>query len=82
MALVKQGTFRLVGVVDVQAVIEELASSEPEDIEAFTIAVVGSFGDRELAEQIAASLRAIQWVEVEAEPDDGLQANLEGDKCD
>jgi hypothetical protein len=70
MALVKQGTFRLVGTVDVGAVIEELASSEPDDILAFCCVVVGQHGCPELAEDIAAALRAMEWIfeELEADP--------------
>jgi hypothetical protein len=80
MALVKRGTFRLVGTIDAQAVIEELAASEPDDIEVFCVAVIGLHGDRDLAEQIAATLRAMEWVEVEEsiEEIDPLQTNIDG----
>ena len=84
MALVKGATFRLVGIVDVEQVIEELASSTLDDITEFVIEVIGQTDSKKNADHVARAILDMVWLEVEVEEDEAdtdlLAHNLDGEE--
>tara|TARA_R110000824_G_scaffold69581_1_gene179126 strand:- start:85 stop:321 length:237 start_codon:yes stop_codon:yes gene_type:complete len=78
MAAHREITFRLVGKVDMVAIIEELASSDPDDIASFILSVLVEYQNPDFNEFIAAEARSMRWPELE-EDDDDFEETLKGD---
>ena len=69
MAVVTARTFRLVGTVDCEQIVGELADSAEQDIIAFVTAIVVAKGDPEFAKTLAREMRDLadmEWGEVGA----------------
>lgn len=71
-----QATFRLVGVVDASAVVQELSESALEDVVAFVEAVVAAHGPEAQVEIIEA-LNRLMWVEEEEEEEDEIDLDAD-----
>ena len=67
MSVVRQLTLRLVGTVDVRAVIDELANSDPDDIAAFVLAVVEDYGDEDFNRFLCDEIKELEFEEEEDE---------------
>jgi len=70
MSVVRQTTFRLVGVVDVRAVIDELANSDPDDIAAFILAVLQDYEDKDFNRFLCEEIKELEFEEEEEEEDE------------
>lgn len=64
--IVTARTLRIVGTIDLEAVLQEIAQSSPEEITAVCIALCAEAGE-DVSREVIAGLNDLEWVEEEVE---------------
>ncbi len=69
MSVVTTRTLRLVTTVDLEAVLEEIVESAPEDVVGIVVALAASAGE-DVTRELISQLNDLEWIEEEPEAEE------------